>query len=288
MSNAAAPQLRSGDEQGVEPRDLRFGGRGAQEVGLARAGRPPKVQGGLAVAGQPNPQRTQQLGVAPGREVVQCRRGNRRQVEQELLHSSQSPRSARSGGGAPGLVTQRMQVDWSKIRPLPKTRRRGIGCAILAQFFRGAVPGPSTIRPNMSEPRPGSGLTYAQAGVDIDAGDALVENIKPLARRTLREGVLAGIGGFGALFEVPKKYRNPVLVSGTDGVGTKLKLAFELEPPRHHRHRPGGDERQRHPGAGRRAAVLPRLLRLRQARRDSGHAGGGGHRPRLRAAPAAR
>ena len=80
----------------------------------------------------------------------------------------------------------------------------------------------------MSEHNPSSGLTYAQAGVDIDAGDALVENIKPLARRTLREGVLAGIGGFGALFEVPKKYRNPVLVSGTDGVGTKLKLAFEL------------------------------------------------------------
>jgi phosphoribosylformylglycinamidine cyclo-ligase len=80
----------------------------------------------------------------------------------------------------------------------------------------------------MTDPRPGSGLTYAQAGVDIDAGDALVENIKPLARRTLRDGVLAGIGGFGALFEVPRKYRNPVLVSGTDGVGTKLKLAFEL------------------------------------------------------------
>jgi phosphoribosylformylglycinamidine cyclo-ligase len=72
------------------------------------------------------------------------------------------------------------------------------------------------------------GLTYRDAGVDIDAGDALVENIKPLARRTLREGVLAGIGGFGALFEVPQRYRNPVLVSGTDGVGTKLKLAFEL------------------------------------------------------------
>jgi phosphoribosylformylglycinamidine cyclo-ligase len=76
------------------------------------------------------------------------------------------------------------------------------------------------------------GLTYRDAGVDIDAGDALVENIKPLAQRTLREGVLAGIGGFGALFEVPKRYRNPVLVSGTDGVGTKLKLAFELD--RHH------------------------------------------------------
>ncbi|MCW5621037.1 MAG: phosphoribosylformylglycinamidine cyclo-ligase [Burkholderiales bacterium] len=77
----------------------------------------------------------------------------------------------------------------------------------------------------MTEPY---GLTYREAGVDIDAGDALVENIKPLAKRTLREGVLAGIGGFGALFEVPKRYRNPVLVSGTDGVGTKLKLAFEL------------------------------------------------------------
>jgi phosphoribosylformylglycinamidine cyclo-ligase len=73
-----------------------------------------------------------------------------------------------------------------------------------------------------------SGLTYAQAGVDIDAGDRLVQNIKPLARRTLREGVLAGIGGFGALFEVPRRYREPVLVSGTDGVGTKLKLAFQL------------------------------------------------------------
>ena len=71
-------------------------------------------------------------------------------------------------------------------------------------------------------------LTYRDAGVDIDAGDALVERIKPLARATLREGVLAGIGGFGALFEVPKRYREPVLVSGTDGVGTKLKLAFHL------------------------------------------------------------
>jgi phosphoribosylformylglycinamidine cyclo-ligase len=70
-------------------------------------------------------------------------------------------------------------------------------------------------------------LSYKDAGVDIDAGDALVERIKPLAKKTMREGVLAGIGGFGALFEVPKKYKEPVLVSGTDGVGTKLKLAFE-------------------------------------------------------------
>jgi len=70
-------------------------------------------------------------------------------------------------------------------------------------------------------------LSYKDAGVDIDAGDALVERIKPLAKKTLREGVMAGIGGFGALFEVPKRYKEPVLVSGTDGVGTKLKLAFE-------------------------------------------------------------
>ncbi len=71
-------------------------------------------------------------------------------------------------------------------------------------------------------------LSYRDAGVDIDAGDALVDRIKPLARKTLRDGVLGGIGGFGALFEVPKRYKEPVLVSGTDGVGTKLKLAFEL------------------------------------------------------------
>ena len=76
---------------------------------------------------------------------------------------------------------------------------------------------------------PQSPLSYKDAGVDIDAGDALVERIKPLAKKTMREGVLAGIGGFGALFEVPKRYKEPVLVSGTDGVGTKLRLAFEWQ-----------------------------------------------------------
>lgn len=76
---------------------------------------------------------------------------------------------------------------------------------------------------------PQAPLTYRDAGVDIDAGDALVDRIKPLAARTMREGVLAGIGGFGALFEVPKRYKEPVLVSGTDGVGTKLKLAFDWQ-----------------------------------------------------------
>ncbi|HMS25877.1 MAG TPA: phosphoribosylformylglycinamidine cyclo-ligase [Burkholderiaceae bacterium] len=72
-------------------------------------------------------------------------------------------------------------------------------------------------------------LSYKDAGVDIDAGDALIDRIKPFAKKTMRDGVLAGIGGFGALFEVSKKYQEPVLVSGTDGVGTKLKLAFEWD-----------------------------------------------------------
>jgi phosphoribosylformylglycinamidine cyclo-ligase len=77
----------------------------------------------------------------------------------------------------------------------------------------------------MSEPR---SYTYRDAGVDIDAGDALVERIKPMVRRTSRPEVLAGIGGFGALFELPlERYRRPVLVSGTDGVGTKLRLAID-------------------------------------------------------------
>ncbi|HEV2331717.1 MAG TPA: phosphoribosylformylglycinamidine cyclo-ligase [Gammaproteobacteria bacterium] len=70
-------------------------------------------------------------------------------------------------------------------------------------------------------------LTYRDAGVDIDAGDELVERIKPAAKRTLRPEVLGGLGGFGALVELPTRYRHPVLVSGTDGVGTKLKLAID-------------------------------------------------------------
>src|SRR5450755_5057452 len=77
----------------------------------------------------------------------------------------------------------------------------------------------------MSEPH---SYTYRDAGVDIDAGDELVERIKPLVKRTMRPEVLAGIGGFGAMVEIPvERYRRPVLVSGTDGVGTKLKLAIE-------------------------------------------------------------
>lgn len=70
-------------------------------------------------------------------------------------------------------------------------------------------------------------LTYRDAGVDIDAGNSLVERIKPLAQRTKRPEMIGGIGGFGALLSIPPQYKNPVLVSGTDGVGTKLKLALD-------------------------------------------------------------
>ncbi len=80
--------------------------------------------------------------------------------------------------------------------------------------------------PNPKDKKP---LTYRDAGVDIDAGNALVERIKPAVKRTLRPEVLGGLGGFGGLFELPlNRYRRPVLVSGTDGVGTKLKLAMQL------------------------------------------------------------
>lgn len=79
----------------------------------------------------------------------------------------------------------------------------------------------------MSEQSPSSGLSYRDAGVDIDTGNALIERIKPLAKATARPGVLGGLGGFGALFELPTGYQQPVLVSGTDGVGTKLKLAID-------------------------------------------------------------
>ena len=72
-------------------------------------------------------------------------------------------------------------------------------------------------------------LSYRDAGVDIDSGNLLVERIKPIAKKTMRNGVLGGLGGFGALFEIPiDRYKQPVLVSGTDGVGTKLKLAMQL------------------------------------------------------------
>ena len=71
-------------------------------------------------------------------------------------------------------------------------------------------------------------INYKDSGVNIDAGNRLVEKIKPLAKSTARSGVISGIGGFGGLFELPlHRYKHPILVSSTDGVGTKLKLAFD-------------------------------------------------------------
>ena len=109
---------------------------------------------------------------------------------------------------------------------MPTATNRGIPLALKST----ATLSRRTQQLNLKTNRPSSvSLSYRDAGVDIDAGDQLVENIKPFAGRTLRDGVLAGIGGFGALFELPKGFHEPVLVSGTDGVGTKLKLAFHLD-----------------------------------------------------------
>jgi len=81
---------------------------------------------------------------------------------------------------------------------------------------------------NTPKPPVPAPLTYRDAGVDIDAGNAVVERIKPLVKRSFRPEVMGGLGGFGALFDLSGKYREPVLVSGTDGVGTKLRLAQQL------------------------------------------------------------
>ena len=81
---------------------------------------------------------------------------------------------------------------------------------------------------NSPNPPAPTALTYRDSGVDIDAGNAVVERIKPLVKRSFRPEVMGGLGGFGALFDLSGKYREPVLVSGTDGVGTKLKLAQQL------------------------------------------------------------
>ena len=114
---------------------------------------------------------------------------------------------------------------------VPHPRRavhaRGLGAAAKIAPF--PIGGPRSAPPReafLSTPQ--TPLTYRDAGVDIDAGNALVERIKPLVKRSFRPEVMGGLGGFGALFDLSGKYREPVLVSGTDGVGTKLKLAQQL------------------------------------------------------------
>ncbi|MBN8715529.1 MAG: phosphoribosylformylglycinamidine cyclo-ligase [Xanthomonadales bacterium] len=103
-----------------------------------------------------------------------------------------------------------------------RARRRQPAAVKIARFPR--LPEPAVT----SQPPSSPGLTYRDAGVDIDAGNAVVERIKPLVRRTLRPEVLGGVGLFGGLFDLAGRYKEPVLVSGTDGVGTKLILARQL------------------------------------------------------------
>ncbi len=93
-------------------------------------------------------------------------------------------------------------------------------------------------------------LSYKDAGVDIDAGNALVDRIKGVVKKTRRPEVMGGLGGFGALCALPQKYREPVLVSGTDGVGTAAS-GNGSEASRHHRYRPGRHVRERPGGSGR-------------------------------------
>src|SRR5919108_4219265 len=120
-------------------------------------------------------------------------------------------------------ASSRSRASNSAFAPTTKLSKLG---AAAGEISRGNCS--MSLRVNLTNSSMSKRLSYRDAGVDIDAGDALVEAIKPFAKRTLRPEVLAGIGGFGALVELPKKYREPVLVSGTDGVGTKLKLAFAL------------------------------------------------------------
>src|SRR5512135_70250 len=105
---------------------------------------------------------------------------------------------------------------------------KAFGAASACVKYHSLASGPGAACPRerpMSDHRP---TTYRDAGVDIDAGDELVERIKPAVKRSMRPEVLGGIGGFGALVRVPlDRYRKPVLVSGTDGVGTKLRLAID-------------------------------------------------------------
>ena len=129
------------------------------------------------------------------------------------------------------------------------------------------------------------GLDYASAGVDIERSDAVKRRIRAVVESTFTAGARGAFGGFGGMFRIPAEAQRPVLVSSADGVGTKLRRRDRGEPPRHGRTRPREPLRQRHPRAGRAAALLPRLLRRRTPgarRRRSGRDGGRRGMPRER------
>ena len=162
-------------------------------------------------------------------------------------------------------------------------RRNGTMTAFLQRFLRRIAPwmGPRPLAQQTTEER---AITYADAGVDIERANRTKQRIKYLAHKTFNRGVLSEIGGFGGLFAIDrKKYVDPVLVSSVDGVGTKLKIAFEMNLHHTDWRRPGQPLRQRHRRAGRRSHVLYGLLRHRQTQAGGGGEGGRRHRRRLQA-----
>src|SRR5690606_15778501 len=154
----------------------------------------------------------------------------------EYRSGKTAPRAGPTASAASAAVTRaaKTAVQLARQRRAASLRAERIETAL--PFIRsGPVAPPSgrlLYRPTPQAPRTcdmpaDPSFTYKDAGVDIDAGDALVERIKAPVKRTLRPEVIGGLGGFGGLFRVPEGYREPVLVAGTDGVGTKLKLAIE-------------------------------------------------------------
>jgi len=209
-----------------------------EQVGAPTPRRSPDID--MALRGSSVENRTQrfmQFGIASHHGFVQSQIGRDANSQNQLLHGT-IIQTAQSGRGLPVESGGLRAIDAAQSAVRVLKARPGVGSfltppsARFAMQFargRGGLTPYTRMKMTTSPSRSTVGLTYRDAGVDIDAGDALVDRIKPLARTTLRDGVLAGIGGFGALFEVPKRYREPVLVSGTDGVGTKLKLAFQLD-----------------------------------------------------------
>ena len=164
-------------------------------------------------------------------------------------------------------------------RPQRQAAKRG---AVTGRIRRRHPTGAPRDPPQPAIPHPS--LSYRDAGVDIDAGARAGRAHQAAGRRRPSAPAWSPVWAASAhSFALPlADYREPILVSGTDGVGTKLKLAIDAESPRHHRHRSGRHVRQRHPGQRGRAPVLSRLLRHRPTRSGGRHRRHHRHRPRLR------
>ena len=269
ISPAASPAVPHEQRRAAARLDRRDGR--SQQMRLAGPGRAPEQHAGLAglarrerLDARPAPRRCHRERNCRTR-AARAPRGRRRVVR--------SRQEAARAGFAAGAVANPVRL--GSARTLPRRRRltQATGPRLHAYWPAGSNRGrhpfraPASTPMTSPHPAPSSRLSYRDSGVDIDAGDALVERIKPYAARTMRPEVLAGIGGFGALVE---------LAETLPGAGAGLRhrrrrhqaeARLRARPARHDRHRPRRDERQRHPGAGRRAALLPRLLRVRAPRR---------------------